>query len=108
MLRRLGYSAYCRKERAGVMTIKDFQIGDRVKPLGIDSMHGTVRIITRDRGIGVELDHPVIGGNDLHGVLPPGSQTGWWAFPSLWEVTEPALSQEDIGIEAPNLSEIFT
>ena len=88
------------------MTIKDFQIGDRVKVQGVDSLRGTVCII-RDGHIGVELDHPAIGGHDLNGALPFGSKTGWWASPSLWEVTDSAMSQEDIGIEAPNLSEIF-
>lgn len=89
------------------MTIKDFQIGDRVKQRGIAFMHGVVRVIKSDC-IGVELDRPVTGGHDLLGALPPGSRTGWWAFPSLWEVADSAMSQEDIGIEAPSLSEIFT
>jgi len=89
------------------MDINKFRVGDRVRPICIRHMDGTVRTIGRSF-IGIELDKPTAAGHDLNGLLPPNSKTGWYGSPGLWEVICREQACDDAGISAPDLDSILS
>lgn len=82
-----------------------FHKGDRVRNI-VNGWTATVRVVKIDM-IGLELDFPVPGGHDLDELVPPGSETGWWGTPSIWEVIGSESDPEDAELAVPNLSAIL-